>query len=39
MIIQVLIATLVGGVVMLKVFWKRIVAFLRRLFRKNSPDS
>jgi hypothetical protein len=39
MIIQVLIAVVVGAAFAVKVFWKRIAAFLRRLFHKDNPSS
>jgi hypothetical protein len=39
MIIQVLIAVFVGAAFAVKVFWKRIVAFLRRVFHKDQPSS
>ena len=39
LVIQVLIAAGVGAAVAVKVFWKRIAAFLRRAFHKDAPSS
>jgi hypothetical protein len=38
MIIQVLIAVVVGGAFAVKMSWKKLSAFLRRLFRKDDPS-
>lgn len=37
LVIQVLIAAVVGAAFAVKVFWKRIAAFLRRAFHKDDP--
>lgn len=36
MIIQVVIATVLGGIVAVKIFWQNIVLFFKRLFNKNN---
>lgn len=38
LIIQVLIAAVVGTAFAVKVFWRRIAAFLRRAFHKDDPS-
>jgi len=36
MIIQIIIATVLGGLVTFKVFWQNIVRFFKKIFHKNS---
>jgi len=38
-VVQVLIAAGVGAAFAVKVFWKRIAAFLRRAFHKDDPSA
>lgn len=37
-ILQILIATLVGGLFILKTFWQRIQTFFRSLFSRNKDN-
>jgi hypothetical protein len=37
-ILQILIATLVGGLFILKTFWQRVQTFFRSLFSRNKDD-
>ena len=37
-IFQILIAGLVGGLFAIKIFWKRIKAFLKKIFSKEESD-
>jgi hypothetical protein len=38
-ILQILIATLVGGLFVVRMYWKRITGFFRNLFNKGRSDS
>lgn len=38
-ILQILIATLVGGLFVVKIYWKRITGFFRNLFSKGRSDN
>ena len=38
-ILQILIATLVGGLFVIKMYWKRITEFFRNLFSKGRSDT
>jgi len=38
-ILQILIATLVGGLFVIKMYWKRITGFFRNLFSKGRSDT
>lgn len=38
-ILQILIATLVGGLFVIKMYWKRITDFFRNLFSKGRSDT
>ena len=37
-VVQLLIGGLLGGLFALGVFWRRVVAFFKRLFRRGSSD-
>jgi hypothetical protein len=37
-VVQLLIGGLLGGLFALGVFWRRVLAFFRRLFRRGSSD-
>ena len=37
-VVQLLIGTMLGGLFALGVFWRRVVAFFKRLFRRGSSD-
>jgi hypothetical protein len=37
-LLQLLIASALGGLVVLRMYWSRVTAFFRRLFGKNPPD-
>jgi hypothetical protein len=37
-LLQLLIAGALGGLVVLRMYWSRVSAFIRRLFGKNPPD-
>jgi hypothetical protein len=38
-IIQILIASLLGFGYLIKVYWKKIIAFFRKLFGKTEPEA
>jgi hypothetical protein len=38
-LLQLLLATFLGGLFMVKVFWKRIKDFFRRLFKRDQQDA
>jgi hypothetical protein len=37
-VVQLLIGSLLGGLFALGVFWRRVVAFFKHLFRRGSSD-
>lgn len=37
-LLQLLIASALGGLVILRMYWSRIIAFFRRIFGKQPPD-
>ncbi len=37
-LLQLLIASILGGLVVLRMYWSRVTAFVRRLFGKTPPD-
>jgi hypothetical protein len=37
-VLQLLLGTLLGGLFALGVFWRRVLAFARRLFKRGSGD-
>ena len=37
-VVQLLIGTVLGGLFALGVFWRRVLAFLKRLFKRGSSD-
>jgi hypothetical protein len=39
MLVQIIIAGSIGALFALKAFWKRIMAFFRKILRKSTPDS
>jgi hypothetical protein len=37
-LLQLLIASALGGLVVLRMYWSRVTAFFRRIFGKTPPD-
>lgn len=37
-LLQLLIASALGGLVVLRMYWSRVTAFIRRIFGKTPPD-
>ncbi len=38
MVIQIIIASLLGGIVAIKMFWQNIISFIKSLFKKTEKE-